>query len=146
MKSMQKITRIQLSVHDQDEPSMFGIVTPDPDYRLTLKLNSKLNIFLKGSAHVHIPENDGKELIFSKFTDDKAAPDLVYHLFSNRSGNSFLLKTLKNIDYLFLILNSGKNSNIENITASLREIDGVTAVFNIEYKTLKDKNLKYLVI
>jgi hypothetical protein len=145
MKSKQKITRIHLSVNDQDDPIVFGIVTPDPDYKLSLKLNTKLHISLKGSAPVEIREKDDKNLVFSKFTDDKAAPDLIFHLFSNRSGNSFLIKSLKNIDYIFLILELGKNSNIENIAGSLREIDAVTAVFNIEYKTLKDKNLKYLV-
>ncbi|MFZ0281534.1 MAG: IPExxxVDY family protein [Bacteroidales bacterium] len=144
MKSTRKITRIHLSVNDQDEPLIFGIVTSDPDYKLTLKLNTKLRISLKGSTHVRIRENEGKELVFSKFTDDKAAPDSVYHLFSNRTGNSFLIKSLKNIDYILLILDSGKNSSFEKIAGSLREIDTVTAVFNIEYKTLKDKNLKYL--
>ena len=144
MKSPQKITRIRLSVNDQDDPIVFGIVTPDPDYKLSLKLNTKLHISLKGSAPVHIREKDDKDLVFSKFTDDKAGPDLIFHLFSNRSGNSFLIRSLKNVDYILLILDLGKNSNIDYI-GTLREIDTVTAVFNIEYKTLKDKNLKYLV-
>ncbi len=144
MKSPRKITRIHLSVNDQDEPLILGVVTSDPDYKLTLKLNAKLRISLKGSSPVRIQENEGKELVFSKFTDDKAAPDSVFHLFSNRIGNSFLIKSLKNIDYILLILDSGKNSSFEKIAGSLRDIDTVTAVFNIEYKSLKDKNLKYL--
>ncbi len=38
MKSPQKITRVQLSVNDQDEPTIsVGIVSPEPDYKLSLE-------------------------------------------------------------------------------------------------------------
>lgn len=144
MKSPQKITRIRLDVNDQDKPALFGVVTHDPDYRLSLKLNGRLDLSLKADQPVRVPESGGKELNFSKFTDSREAPDLVFSLISNRSGNSFLLKSLKNIDYIFMILDLGKSFNAEHTASSIREIDTVTAVFNLEFKSLKDKNLKYI--
>lgn len=145
MNKPAKITRIHLPVNEQDEPLMLGIVTADPDYKLTLKLNKKLNISLKGAVPVRITENVSKELIFSKFSDSKAAPDSIINLYSNRSGNNFLLKKLKNIDYIFLIHDPGKNFITGDLPVKLREIDTVTAVFNIDQKTLNDKNLRYLI-
>jgi hypothetical protein len=145
MNKPSKITRLHLPVNEQDEPILLGIVATDPDYKLTLKLNKKLNISLKGADPVRITENDSKEHIFSKFSDSRAAPDSVINLYSNRSGNNFLLKKLKNIDYIFLIHDPGNNFITGDLPVKLREIDTVTAVFNIDQKTLNDKNLKYLI-
>jgi hypothetical protein len=39
---------------------------------------------------------------------------------------------------------SEDESDLNRITSNLREVDAITAVFNIDIKTLKDKNLHYL--
>jgi hypothetical protein len=40
---------------------------------------------------------------------------------------------------------TGKKLKQEIIISQLREIESITGVFNIDFKTLKDKNLKYLI-
>ena len=145
MKGSQKITKIQLSVSEQDEPSVFGIVTSDPDYKLSLKLNNKLKIFLKGSAPLEADSKKNEKLYFSKFSDLSDAPDSVFHLISNRSGKNFFLRDLKNIDYILVLYDPGSKYKIEQITAILREIETITAVFNIDRKALKNKSLVYLI-
>jgi hypothetical protein len=145
MNNSQKITRIHLSVNEQDEPVILGIVTPDPDYKLSLKLNKKLRISLRNAKPVEFRDNDGDDFVFSKFADSSVAPDSVFQLVSNRSGNNFLLKKLKNIDYLLIIRDPGKNFKLEQVMLQIREIDSITGVFKIDFKTLKDKNLKYLI-
>jgi hypothetical protein len=145
MKVPQKITRIQLSVNEQDEPFIFGIVTSDPDYKLTLKLNKKLKISLKGSSQLEIGNSKGEKTTFSKFTDASAAPDSAFHLISNKSGTYYFLRNLKNIDYILVLHDPGKNFNTDQIIAGLREIESITAVFNIDRKVLKNKNLIYLI-
>jgi hypothetical protein len=145
MNNSQKITRIHLSVNEQDEPVILGIVTPDPDYKISLKLNKKLSISLRNTKPVEFRDNDGDDFVFSKFADSSVAPDSVFQLVSNRSGNNFLLKKLKNIDYLLIIRDPGKNFKLEQVMLQIREIDSITGVFKIDFKTLKDKNLKYLI-
>lgn len=145
MKSSQKITRIQLLTNDPDEQSVFGIVTADPDYKLSLKLNKTFRISLKNIPPIEITDEGGKELIFSRFSDMARSPEVVFHLFSNRSGKEFLIKKLKNIDYILMLQDSGKSYDIGKLTAQLRDIDTITAVFNIELGKLKDKNQKYLI-
>jgi len=144
MKNSQRITKIHLSVNDQDIPAIFGIVSQDPDYKLSLKLNKELGISLKNSDPVAVSDEEGKEFLFSKFSDSSSAQGSVFQLVSNRSEGEFLLKKLKNIDYVLLIHDPGKNYNLEQVLLLVREIESITGVFNIEFKALKDRNLKYL--
>jgi hypothetical protein len=143
MKGSQKITRIQLSIDDQDKPVIFGLVTTDPDYKLSLKLNKKLGILLKNEDPVMI-DAAGSEVTFSRFIDSSGAPDTVFYLVSNRTGKYFLLKQLRNIDFLFLIHDLNREQSPAGLLLKLRTIDSVTAVFDIDFGTLKDKNLNYL--
>jgi hypothetical protein len=92
-----------------------------------------------------ITEGNGSELAFSRFSDSSESPDILFNLVSNRSGKSFLLKKLKNVDYIFQVQDTENENNLNQITASLREIESVNAVFNIDLNTFKDKNLRYLI-
>lgn len=143
MKNSQKITKIHLTVNDEDIPAVIGIVSADPDYRLSLKLNKKLSISLKNIDPVEFQDEKGDKLVFSRFSDSSQPADSNFQLVSTRSGKNFLLKKLRNIDFLLLLNNPAKDP--EKIMSRVREIDSVTGVFNIEKKTLKDKNLKYLI-
>jgi len=145
MKNSQKITKIHLAVNDEDIPAVIGIVSADPDYRLSLKMNRKLSISLRNIDSVEFQDEKGDKLVFSRFSDSSQPADSNFQLVSTRSGKHFLIKKLRNIDFLLLLRNSAKDISNEKILTQLREIDSVTGVFNIEKKTLKDKNLRYLI-
>lgn len=144
MKSIQRITRLQLKINQKDEFILLGIVSAEPDYKLSLSINKKFRISLKNILPLKITDDTGSELAFSRFSDSSKSPEVVFNLFSNRSGKSFLLKKLKNVDYIFQVQDAENENNTDQITASLREIESVNAVFNIDIKTFKDKNLQYL--
>ncbi len=144
MKSIQRITRVQLKINQKDEFILLGIVSAEPDYKLSLSINKKFRISLKNILPLKITDDTGSELAFSRFSDSSKSPDVVFNLFSNRSGKSFLLKKLKNVDYIFQVQDAENENNTDQITASLREIESVNAVFNIDINTFKDKNLQYL--
>jgi hypothetical protein len=145
MPFSQRITRIHLPVNDQDIAIVIGIVSADADYRLSLKLNKKLSISLKSTDPVEFQTDEGKKIIFSRFSDSSGVPDRPIQLVSNRSEKNFMLKKLKNIDYLLLLHNPAKDFSPEKVITQLREIDSITGVFNIDIRTLNDKNLKYLI-
>ncbi|MFA5819739.1 MAG: IPExxxVDY family protein [Bacteroidales bacterium] len=144
MKSIQRITRLQLKINQKDEFILLGIVSAEPDYKLSLSINKKFRISLKNILPLKITDDTGSELAFSRFSDSSKSPDVVFNLFSNRSGKSFLLKKLKNVDYIFQVQDAENENHTDQITASLREIESVNAVFNIDINTFKDKNLQYL--
>jgi hypothetical protein len=144
MKSNQKITRVQLTINHDDELIMMGLVSAEPDYKMSLSINKRFRISLKNAAPVKLNNPAGDELAFSRFSDLSQSPDIVFSLISNRSGKDFLIKNLRNIDYVFIIQNNANDNNIEEITARLREIEAVNAVFNIDLNIFRDKNLHYL--
>lgn len=139
-----KIKKFHLPASDDDIPSLIGIVSSEPDYRLSLKLNRKLGIALKSIDPVEFADETGAEFRFSRFSDSPSHPTSGLQLVCNRSLKNFLLPKLKNIDFLILIPGSTDEHILEKLTADLRETDSITGVFNIDLKALKDKNLKYL--
>ena len=140
------MTRLRLNVIHSNDLVLIGVVSSEPDYKLSLSINKKFNISLKNASPVNIIDSNGSELTFSRFSDPGTSPDLIYSLISNRSGNNFLLQKLKNVDYIFQVHNSEERTNVEGISASLREIESVNALFIIDMETFKDKNLHYLTL
>jgi hypothetical protein len=145
MRSGPKITRVQLKINQNNESVMVGIVSAEPDYKLSLTLNRKLNISLKNVSPVMVPDESGSELAFTRFSDTSPSNGLTYSLTSNRCGKSFLVKKLKNIDFILHIHNPENETGIEKIITILRGADSVTAVFNIDPNSLKDKNIHYII-
>lgn len=145
MRTNVKIKRVQLNIIQSDESPVIGIVSTEPDYKLSLALNNKLKISLKNVSPISFSDSVGTDLTFSRFSDLSAAPDQTYNLTSNRSGKNFLIKKLKNIDYIFQINNSETGADLDKIISMLRDTECVTAAFNIDLKSLKDKNLHYII-
>ncbi|MCU0473954.1 MAG: IPExxxVDY family protein [Bacteroidales bacterium] len=144
MKATPKITRVQLKINQDNESVLLGIVSAEPDYKLSLLLNRKLKISLKNLSPLVLPNGSGGEIAFSRFSDSKSSPGLAYELISNRNGKNFLLKKLKNIDYIFHINNHDNESDISHLASLLRNTECITAVFSIDPASLKDKNLHYV--
>jgi len=145
MKSAQKITRVQLEIGKNEKLFLYGIVSPEPDYKLSLALNKKMGISLKHSPPVNLTDNSGNHLSFSRFSCMSSTDEIVYNLISNRTGKQFLLKKLKNIDYIFQVHYPGNENDNKMLTSLLRETDSVNAVFIIDTGTINDKNLQYII-
>jgi hypothetical protein len=144
MKSTQKVIRVKLNIEQNNDYILLGLVSSEPDYKLSLSLNKKFGISLKNISPLKITDDIKSELAFSRFSNNDDSTDLTFSLISNRSGKGFLLNKLKNIDYLLQINIPEKEISTDQITSSLREIDTINAVFNINISTIKDKNLHYL--
>jgi hypothetical protein len=144
VKRIQNITRVQLKIREEEKFLLFGIVSAEPDYKLSLHINSKFRISLKNISPIRITDYIGTELIYSMFSDISGSPDIMFTLVSNRFGKIFLLKKLKNVDFILKVKYPEPEYNIEQVTAKLREIDSVSAVFNIDLNNFNDKKLQYL--
>ena len=145
MKRIQKITRVRLDISQSDKFYLIGLVSAEADYKLSLAINRKFRINLKNISPVSIKSDNGTGLTFSMFSETSGSKDNIFTLISNRSGNNFLLPKLKNIDYIFKVHDTENEKNIGQITDSLREIEAINAVFNIDLESLKDRNLIYLI-
>jgi hypothetical protein len=145
MKKAQKVTRIQLEVSRNEKLFLYGIVSTEPDYKLSLALNKKMGISLKNKAPLNLPDDLGNEVSFSRFVYTNRSEDAVYNLISNRSGKQFLIKKLKNIDYIFHIHRHGSENDSSKIISQLRETESVNAVFLLDTGLINNKNLKYII-
>jgi hypothetical protein len=145
MKSSQKITRIQLDVKRIDRVFLYGLVSSDPDYKLSLALNKKMGISLRNSIPLQLPDSTGSEHTFSRFSYINHPDEVSYNLISNRSGRQFLLKKLKNIDYIFQVHYPECENCNSNISTILKTTESVNAVFIIDTHTFNDKNLHYII-
>jgi hypothetical protein len=145
MGTSSKIRKVQLKISSHFESVLLGLVSTEPDYKLSLSINKKLRISLKNSTPVIVPGEAGTELTFSRFTDSAASPHLVYELTSNRAGKNLLLKKLKNIDFIFQLNNPQNGAETEATISKLRETDTISAVFKLDPETMRDKNLHYLI-
>jgi len=143
MKNSQKITRVQLQNNHIESVALFGIVSSEPDYKLSQSINKKFRISLKNISPV-VVKGISNELTFSRFSDISKSHDITYSLISNRTIKAFLIKKLKNVDYIFHVEDPYAEDNKEKISSSLKEIESITAVFNIDPKLFKDKDLQYL--
>jgi hypothetical protein len=121
MKNRSKITRVQLNVDSSEDYSLLGIVSAEPDYKLSL------------THH------------FSRFADNTLVNGYSVNLISNKSGRSLLLKKLNKIDYILQIHSYAKEFNPDELAIPLRSIDTITAVFVLETGDIRDKNLQYLI-
>lgn len=145
MKCDQKITRIQLKINPAGNISLFGLVSTEPDYKLSLILNKKLRISLKNSSPLTVKGNDGDPLLFSRFSCVNNSTEETYSLISNRSGKNFLVKNLRNVDYIFQIQDPECQSNAEQIASALKTIESITALFIIDSESIKEKYFHYLI-
>lgn len=145
MKSGAKVKKVQLTVSQKNESALIGIVSAEPDYKLSLSINRKFRLKLKHQSPIVISDEKGEEHTFSRFADSSSAHDLAIDLTSNRSGKFFFLKKLKNIDYLLVVQNYEEEAFVAKFISDLKEIECISAVFIIDQALIKDKNLQYII-
>ena len=108
MKINQKVTKVKLKVEQNNDYVLLGLVSAEPDYKLSFSLNKKFGISLKNINPLKLNGHFHSEQAFSRFSNNDDHSDLNFSLISNRSGKNFLLNKLKNIDYLLQIQISEK--------------------------------------
>lgn len=143
MKNAKKITRHQLEENIRDEIIYLGLVSAEADYKLSLIINSRFRISLRHSEPVMV-DNGPRKVSFSRFSSVQAFQDLVFSLVSNKSEKDYLVKKLKNIDFIFCVSSPDNEVDAEKLASDLRNTESVTAVFVIDPETLKDRNIQYL--
>ena len=129
----------RLIIDDVSDHQFFGIVTPEPDYKTSLKINRALGISLSSITPVLSP--GVKEPEFSRFMARSKFNDITYYLVSNRSGKSSLSSSYPTVDFILMINGTNGDEQKDEIRAKLRQIDEVTAVFILDNNRLSDEQI-----
>lgn len=122
-----------LNLDFEEEFNLFGISTGLADYRLAWEINNKFELqLLKSEEVLEIFDKKTKdEHNFYLYHYNDEDVQNIYYLIKNKQLNTVLIPEKTNIDYFFLIRDSGFFESDQTI-AKLREIKGVSAVFNFE--------------
>jgi len=124
------------------EFSFLGVVSAEPDYRLSVLINRHLGADLRKCDEEISVHTDSGRACFSRFTT--VPPELS--LVSNRSEGQILLRKLNKIDFFLIICGESGREKAEQLAATLREIPEITAVFVLESSKITDRNLPLLTL
>ncbi|MCK4630065.1 MAG: IPExxxVDY family protein [Bacteroidales bacterium] len=118
---------------------LLGISSSENDYRLSWEINKKLKISLRKSTD-HVIKREEIEQVFSVYTFSDEEVYLQYFLIANKSENGYLIEELRNMDYFLQIHGDLTDKQQEQFISSVRNIKGITGVFNLDINTMKSKN------
>ena len=117
-----------------------GIVSAEPDYRLSVMLNHELGINLSHSDSLIPSGSESSEEPFSRFV---TAPP-AFSLITNRNGKAVLIKKLGRIDFLLVIGGEKGSEFAGDLVARVRKVPGVTSVFLFSSHDFTDRNIDLL--
>jgi hypothetical protein len=140
MSPAKKITRHIIKTDETPSFLFLGIVSSEPDYRISVMLNRHLGIDLRKRPE-EITDGTGSEShSYSIFTTSPAALSLI----SNKCVGSTLFKKMKNIDFLLQIHGTPDRKQAEALASSVRIIPEITAVFIFDSREVSDRNIALL--
>jgi len=141
MSPERKITRHSIPAEENPAFMFLGVVSSEPDYRLSVLLNRHLRTDLRKNPSDIIVSYEGKDVSFSRFST--ILPELS--LVSNRSQGITLLNRLKNIDFLLVIHGDPDKKKAGELATRIRAIAEITAVFVFESTSVNDRNMPLLI-
>lgn len=137
-----KITRHTIPEEEIKEFFFLGVVSAEPDYRLSVLINMHLGTDLRKCNDEISVQTDSGRPSFTRFTT--VPPE--FSLVSNRSEGYILLRKLKNIDFFLLFCGHDDKQKTEELAATLREIPEITAVFVLDSRKISDRNIRLLAL
>lgn len=142
MSRDKKITRHTIDNPDPIPFHYLGVVSAEPDYRLSVMINRLLGTDLRKCPEDITVKTDSGTRSFSRFSPT----DQAFALVSNRSEGRLLLRKLKNIDYLVVPCRKHGQKETAELAALLRTIPEITAVFIFDSRLTADRNLSLLAL
>ena len=132
--------KFKLDIAYDYEFVLLGISCHEKDYRLCWAINNKVGLDLKKTEDLEIKEKSKKEAsLYSLYRYEEKNKYRDFYIIANKISDRFLIKEQKSADYFILIKGSIEKSEIETLIKSLREINMILAVFEINPNLLKSK-------
>ena len=132
-----KVKKVQLRLNPEPVITLFGIVSTEPDYKISAEINKMLDVSLKSAPQVTIEYGDKIEIPFSRFSDISDLPDSWISIIRNKSNGYSLLRKFPNFDYIAAIFTESEKYTTEEFAAQLRSVKHISAVFLIDKKGIE---------
>jgi hypothetical protein len=122
---------------------VFGICTFAKEYKLAWHINKNINIKLKKEEDYLLEIKDSGAMLISNFKFE--LEHCIFRLLKNKlvqgssENNVFLIKDLKQFDFLLTIANKSDTFNPLLVGASLRDISEIILIQSVDTIKLKEK-------
>ena len=124
-----------------EDTRLVGIVAPLKDYQFCWQLNRlfHFNFRLDNSIDIQVTKKV-MNFSFSVFNYPEPNNSLVHYLYNNKNNGEYLLPEFKHNDFLWLMKGDAVDDNkFENISKSIREINGVQMVTELTHEKILHK-------
>ena len=142
MSPLKKISRHTIASGEMPAFSFLGLVSAEPDYRLSVLLNKHLGTDLRKCREDITSITETGKHSFSCFRSDPPPFSLV----SNHGEGNILIRKLKKIDFLFVSGGPPDREKAESLAVIVRTIPGITAVFVFESSEISDRNISLIAL
>jgi len=126
--------KIRHKLLESDNPAILflGLVTPEPDYKTSLLLNSALGTRFHSKPSLVRAAAENPECSFSRFSSGSEYNDTSYELVRNRNKKCVIDKKFSSLDYLLIIKGDEIADTRDYLVTRIRGIREISAVFVLD--------------
>ena len=114
-----------------EDYQLVAIVSHLKDYTLCYNINLNLDFDLIKYDDLIVPSGTASGSRFSWYYFKDEISSTVYYLIGNKCENGNLIKSQKTVDYILIIKNPVSKELLKPISNSLRKIQNINAVFEL---------------
>lgn len=130
----------KLTYQEQFFYETIAIATYLKDYRASFFVNQKLFVALEKIEDLKIDQK-AKSLskVYAQFSHKDELSGVKYYLIANKSLKGALFSSLKNFDFVFIVLSDEDDIDVYSLLDKLREIPDFQAALHVNKMSKKDE-------
>jgi hypothetical protein len=132
--------QIKLKVEDENELTIFGIVSQESDLKITWALNKAIGLKLSRAANIQSPKNIPEEG-FPVYLYDNEQNQLKYTFLINRAKGVNLVTSLKNIDYLLILKGAISVLEKKDFISKIKQLPEIASIIDIDADKVKERDM-----
>lgn len=134
---MDRKKKFKLEIEGSSQISLLGILTDESDLKLSWLINQNLQLKLARDEDLtwlslELPNS----LAFPVYTDPSSKYGVI-RLIKNRTLEGLWIKGYKQVDYLFMIMNSEDIVGYQELFEKLQKTNGIRGVYKLDPKPLE---------
>lgn len=134
------LAKEKLTYQEQFFYETIAIATYLKDYRASFFVNQKLFVALEKIEDLKIDQK-AKSLskVYAQFSHKDELSGVKYYLIANKSLKGALFSSLKNFDFVFIVLSDEDDIDVYSLLDKLREIPDFQAALHVNKMSKKDE-------
>lgn len=130
---------LKLNYENEFDFLVAGLISAYRDFRVCFELNELLNFNMLRGEDVVVPAGKPGSNTRHSYFMCRGRNSESYHIISNRDkdGTGYFIPEMRNIDYFLLISEAPGSFDMNGLVRSVRKIDIISGVFEVEPAEMK---------